>query len=652
MMIDIRPLQGSRAPAVPNTLLRILHAVTNKIACRWGALKALVPALLLPFVGDAQTSMQVLTPGKITTIGIAKTATATFSLHPDSGRHYIIEAEQRGIDIALQLRTGMGRELANQDSPNGRYGPETIRFASGNDSTLTLVVAPLQDSANAATGKVSIVFKEERPAGAAANPVLSAKQMQRDLRVFRQIREKANSGFLRYHSKTEMDSVFHWAGLQVTHPMRLTEFFKIILTITDAEGSCHNSSTLPEDMLGYLPQKNGFFPYYMKRIGTRMIVNNAGGAIPLGARILSIDGMADSLIMHRFYKYLPTDGYNMTAKQRFSADNTFGWRYPLEFGIRDSFRVSYLAPGTAAPQTATIRSVSLAEKQRLYQERHSRPYDVYFDSNEGDVYSFSMPDSATAMLHFRRFDMAGNADDPAYAVFSHFLDSVFVQLKTKQIPNLIVDVRNNPGGSDPNYEKVFTYLTDHSFRENTLAWTLFDSIPLPEYYRWNSVYKDNQDAQRAELDHDLQYLFSVRNGDRYLQHPERNPVYQPDANRFTGNLYLLIDENVASAASHFASLVRGYSKATIVGVETTGGYYGHNGHFPVEYVLPESKIRTRFSIVHVDQDAPQLASQPVGRGIIPDVEVHQSFTDFMANADTQLKAVLGLIRERTGSGHD
>jgi hypothetical protein len=621
--------------------------VPQNIRC---SLKALLAALFLPFIPCAQTARQQLRSDKTTTISISKTDLVAFTLRPRAGKKYVVEAEQRGIDIALKLTDGHGRELANQDSPNGRYGPETIRFDAGSDSLLTLVIAPLPDTANAAAGRVSIVFKEDRPSGPAANPVLSTAQMRRDLSVFRQIREQANSGFLRYRSRAEMDSVFHWAGLQISRPMKLTEFYKVILTITDAEGSCHNSTSLPEDVLAYLPKDKGFFPYYMKRIGRHMVTNNAGGALPLGSRILSIDGRPDSVVMRRFYKYLPTDGYNLSSKERFSADNTFGWRYPLEFGVRDSFRVTYLAPGATHPQTTTIRSISLIEKRKLYQERHSAPYEGYFDSDAGEVYSFSMPDSATAVLHFRRFDMSDNAEDPAYAAFSRFLDSVFTVLKTKHIPNLIVDVRNNPGGSDPNYEKVFTYLTDHPFRENTLAWTLFDSIPLPEYYRWNSSYKDNQEQQRRELNQDLKYLFSVKDGNHYLQNPERNPLYQPDPNRFTGNLYLLIDENVASAASHFASLVRGYSKATIVGVECTGGYYGHNGHFPVEYVLPASKIRTRFSIVHVEQDAPKLASQPVGRGIIPDFEVHQSFADFMANEDTQLKTVMGMIRERAGNG--
>ena len=129
-----------------------------------------------------------------------------------------------------------------------------------------------------------------------------------------------------------------------------------------------------------------------------------------------------------------------------------------------------------------------------------------------------------------------------------------------------------------------------------------------------------------------------------LQAQKHNPVYHPKNPAYNGNVYLLIDERVASAASHFASLLKGYARnATIVGVETCGGYYVHNGHIPLVYQLPNSKIKTKFSIVHVVQDAPVKPDQPVGRGIIPDYEVWQSFDDFMNNRDTQMEFVKKLI---------
>ena len=139
------------------------------------------------------------------------------------------------------------------------------------------------------------------------------------------------------------------------------------------------------------------------------------------------------------------------------------------------------------------------------------------------------------------------------------------------------------------------------------------------------------------------YFPALSNG-KNMQHVKYNPVYYPKQPAFKGHLYLLIDENVASAASHLASLVKGYARnVTIVGVETVGGYYGHNGHMSLIYELPHSKIKTKFSIVYVDQDAPLKADQPIGRGIIPDHTVWPTFKDFLENRDTQMEYVRQLI---------
>ena len=77
-----------------------------------------------------------------------------------------------------------------------------------------------------------------------------------------------------------------------------------------------------------------------------------------------------------------------------------------------------------------------------------------------------------------------------------------------------------------------------------------------------------------------------------------------------------------------------------------GGYFGHNGHTPIEYELPNTKIKTQFSIVNLEQDVPKKASQIFGRGIIPDHEVKQTLEDFLQNKDTQFEYTLKLIEQK------
>ena len=83
----------------------------------------------------------------------------------------------------------------------------------------------------------------------------------------------------------------------------------------------------------------------------------------------------------------------------------------------------------------------------------------------------------------------------------------------------------------------------------------------------------------------------------------------------------------------------------VIGEETSGGYYGHNGSFPVEYKLPKSDFLTDFSIVNLTQDVVKKETQPFGRGIIPEFKVEQTFTDFLNNNDTQMNFTIELIKK-------
>lgn len=598
--------------------------------------------IVLPLFVSAQ-KQEVLKQDQLKTIQLEKGTTKTFAIKLQLGTPYVIHLEQKGIDVALVLRDSTGKELAQMDSPNGLYGPERIELTPMVHSNLIVSIEPLSDPANTSSGKCSIRYRVRVPDDERKNRLLSPKEMKKDLLAFRSIREKANSGLYRYRTVQQIDSIYSWAFSATKKAMPITDFHKIILVLTDFEGSNHNGTRLPFKGNMMFDRTRGYFPFFMKWVDGKMLVNYQGGEIPLGSQVVSVNGIPDAELRKRFYKYFTTDGYNLTAKERLAAEDAFGWLFPFEMGTLDVLEIGYKLPGSDRIETIRMKTVSADENSRRYFNRYSAPADSLLNYEFQPKYSFVRINDSTARLNFRIFTMASNAEDPEFAVFSHYLDSIFTFIKQENITHLILDVRNNPGGNDPNYEKVFTYLTDRSFYENKGAYILFSKIPYPEYIKKESEDKENQKRMVKSQDDYLKSVFTVKQGNYYLQHPDFNPVYHPDSNRFEGKLYLVINEHVGSAASHFASLVRGYSNATVVGIETSGGYYGHNGHYPIEYTLPNSGITTRFSIVHVDQDAPLRKDQPVGHGIRPDYTVPLSFGDFMNQEDSQVKFVLKLI---------
>lgn len=591
-----------------------------------------------PAVGQTQ-----IKPHVPQSIFLRKGTVKTFFLALDSGKTYRIHCEQKGIDVALILLNAAGDTVGYQDSPNGLFGGETLFFTPEISGNYPLQVAPLLQPTNAASGKVVLLWEAKKPLPSPEklNQLLSPAQMQQDLNIFRAIRQKANSGFYRYRSPASIDSIYQWATAQCRQPARLTDFYKTLLVLTDFEGSNHNSTDLPEDLTAYLPEGAYHVPFYGKLVEGHLVVNNDSLEIPVGSRIWCINGRDEAQLRRDFTKYYTTDGYNQTRKHKATAEGSLGARYWLQYGAEDSFRIVFSRPFSDVQETITLPGILLSEKAARYRKRFSLPFDSTLDSQVQPKYRFRKLTAHTGLLSIRVFDMAYGDEDPEYEVYCRFLDSTFATLSTAGITRLIVDVRNNPGGSGSNSERTFSYLTaGKPFRENTGAFILFRNIPLPQYFNWSSADPENQRREQADKEQYLQKTFNRAVQHRYYQDTSLNPVFYPSAKRFSGKLALLIDENTGSAASHFASYMKGYSNATVFGMETTGGYYGHNGHYPVAYRLPHSGIVSRFSIVWVEQDAPLRADQPYGRGIIPHVPVQQSLADFLSQKDTQLKAAL------------
>lgn len=120
-----------------------------------------------------------------------------------------------------------------------------------------------------------------------------------------------------------------------------------------------------------------------------------------------------------------------------------------------------------------------------------------------------------------------------------------------------------------------------------------------------SLFLSNGVQDKHGLNAYLKQLYPKDVQGKYYWADDKNPLIMPNDRIFKGQLYLLVDQRVASAASHLASLIKSYTNAVVIGKETVGGYYEHNGHLPLVYELPNTGIQTGFSIVHViDPHAP------------------------------------------------
>jgi len=457
------------------------------------------------------------------------------------------------------------------------------------------------------------------------------KELLSDFDIYRSILEKAHAGLYKYHSKTQIDSVFAVHRKNINEKTTLVDFYKQVSAVLVYIGSLHDEISLPETEKKKLAMEAAFFPYPVRLVDGKLLINASEGEIPAGASILSINGQKVQHILPELYKYYTTDGFNITGKAE-GFKTYFPWYYRLEYGSPAYFRIDYQVYAEKQVRQALVKPVTWNEYSAAYKKRHS----LVSDTATGDNYSFRLIDSLSAgILTVPSFSL-GNASSKEHAAYRKFLQESFTALQQKNIRHLIVDIRENGGGSDPNDLLTFSYLARQPFKENAKAFTLFQELPYKEYSEEDTA--DIRDLEENFHDEHNQFM----NG-RYYQNPSYNPYWQPDSLAFKGKIYLLISPAVASAASLFASLVKSEGYAVVIGEESMGGYYGHTGHNPVAYRLPHSGFSLTVSTVDLEQFVVPKKDIPFGRGIIPDIEVHQSQEDFIRNRDAVMERTMQLI---------
>src|SRR5690606_17372548 len=124
--------------------------------------------------------------------------------------------------------------------------------------------------------------------------------------------------------------------------------------------------------------------------------------------------------------------------------------------------------------------------------------------------------------------------------YTSFLDSVFKIIDKQKFENLIVDVRYNGGGTDPNDLVTYSYLTQRDFQENTQAWISFEKIPYIRY-AYTNIPKVLRPLGVGKYNRAFQKDFPKKVGGEFYQDStsEDHKRWKPNKHAYSGNIYLL-----------------------------------------------------------------------------------------------------------------
>jgi hypothetical protein len=157
-----------------------------------------------------------------------------------------------------------------------------------------------------------------RPIPTTLSLTLTQEQVLEDLSLFQRIKERAHAGLYKYRTKAQMDSAFVAVRAQVRDGMTIQEVYRLVVHVTDFEGSLHNDTTLPDALRNRLDQQTAFFPYPVKLIAGRLLLDYTQGPLPVGTEIVAVDGRSVAQLQQALGRYYTSDGFNQT-------DNSARW---------------------------------------------------------------------------------------------------------------------------------------------------------------------------------------------------------------------------------------------------------------------------------------------------------------------------------------
>ncbi|MEM9529073.1 MAG: S41 family peptidase, partial [Bacteroidota bacterium] len=213
-----------------------------------------------------------------------------------------------------------------------------------------------------------------------------------------------------------------------------------------------------------------------------------------------------------------------------------------------------------------------------------------------------------------------------------FFRAAFKKLIATDAQELIIDVRDNGGGSEEAFIPLLQHLLTEPFQVYRELSVKTQTIPQQEYFPYDKPKKLEKAAKKSY----------TAVGDRF--HDLNSPSVKmtaPNSPHYQGKVYVLMNERSYSATGDFIGVLDQYNRATFAGVETGGNPYQNVAGERLTLLLPNSQLRIHIPLLKyvINND-----HKNEGRGMLPDISIPQTVDEIINFQDLQLEKLLERIR--------
>ncbi|WP_228372518.1 S41 family peptidase [Chryseobacterium daeguense] len=450
-----------------------------------------------------------------------------------------------------------------------------------------------------------------------------------------------------YISEKDLDRKFDSIKSTITEPLTPLQFyFKLQPVIADIREG-HLSLRIPRKKLSAkeireLEHKKGMFSrfrYYVKDNQLFIIENKDSiDHIKLGTEILSINKVPVSELIQKYRKLISSDGFNTTFQPYFLRD-WFFYFYIAENGFADQAEIETVYNGekkTYILKRETKSEEDLKKDKELEKrtaEKKIKDYVALYDSYNRN-FQFLDRDSSIAYIKVKSFSKDYS---------EKFYKETFEKIKNKKSEFLIIDVRNNYGGSLDEINNLYSYLTPNPYALIKPSQVTSKAAPLKTtYFRDSNVLQYAYKSLTYPTFFFAQAFSTYKKDGKIYYKMKADKTAKPSKNTFNGKIFVLINGGSFSASAIMTSKLKNDKRVTLVGEETGGANDGTVAGFYSYQKLPNSEINLPIGLLLVQ---PNIAFTHTSRGVIPDISVTETLQDIIERKDPQLDRVMEEIQK-------
>lgn len=458
-----------------------------------------------------------------------------------------------------------------------------------------------------------------QPTSTSINDKFPVDLLKRDFRTLRDKLESLQPGLYLYTSKDSLDKIFNAMENSLSEPLTSIEFYRRIAPLNRILRNLHTrfwpSAEHEKATETDLPR----FPLdiYWHR-GHMYVLRNhsANESITPGMEVMSINGESAASVFQKILDCRVRDGFNETYPVA-QASRNFSYYYAQLIGTPEVFRLELTRPdGTndlieVQAVTGTAIHASRLEKYNHKYAQHSEDWDAWIAKKEKPL-RFEMK-GHVAVLTVRTFYFPILEENGQS--YEEFFKKSFAEIRRNQTKNLIIDLRNNHGGSDPVGMALMSHLHDTTFY----------------YYKRRSTFvKPNTKF--------------VKKGDSYEIKGKGvwTGKVKPAKEVYKGAVYVLMNGYSVSATGEFIGHLKNVGRAVFIGEEAGGNPVTFTGGESMAIDLPHSRITGTIPLQWVEMN---VRPENTGHGVIPDYHVQPSITDILGERDIEMELVMNLIKK-------